>query len=431
MGIPQQKTFEDKVSGLVAATRHLEIPKILMLRRLTLHDEQTLRWANERQLSVIFNVIISRAMQSLGVEHLREARKKKFQPLLPASSEHNEEDLRILQEVSLPILGAGNEDAESTLASFQAMLNQRIILPPLPPIPRQLPPLKDPPPLFAAQAGPKDARGKPIAVIEAPPQEQAESEHEPAPFVDFNTLFDSTICQYSRDVLKLLQVDSPRSDARLPFLVSPDFAAIYEDVLRRFVLPVVRSSRHVQSLAHSYNWAEVGGDKLIEILQGGEVNNPILHNWDTRWSAMRVITSGGKVKKPRPEDNPWPMFREDATRGNYDPPPEDNTRLLQEVIRFEIESIQKSWREIGHLYQQEFAPGGRMEQAREGALRDCIMKWVAKLPENVGEFLAIKAHSEFPQCDSAYMHKLITNFGRNENERRRNAPYLSQFIMGL
>ena len=170
MGIPQQKTFEDKVSGLVAATRHLEIPKILMLRRLTLHDEQTLRWANERQLSVIFNVIISRAMQSLGVEHLREARKKKFQPLLPASSEHNEEDLRILQEVSLPILGAGNEDAESTLASFQAMLNQRIILPPLPPFPRQLPPLKDPPPYSPPKLGQRMLAASPLPLSKRPPR---------------------------------------------------------------------------------------------------------------------------------------------------------------------------------------------------------------------------------------------------------------------
>jgi hypothetical protein len=433
MSEPQQKSFEEKVAGLIAATRHLEIAQILVLRRLTLRDPESLRWANERQLTAIFNVIITRAMERLGVARLRDARDRKFLPLLPPSSENRDDDVRILTEAAVPFLGGANAEAEAAQASFEALLTQRLITPPHARSPRQHHPIKETPPLFAAQIGPKNARGKPIAVIEAPPPpaQDSESEAEAVAFTDFPTLFDNTICEYARSVLDVLRVASPRPGVRLPFLVAPEFATVYEEVLRRFVLPTMRTSRHVQSLANNYNWAEVGGSKLIEILQGGEVNNPILHNWDSRWSSMKISKVVGKLKKPRPEDNPWPLLREEATRCNYEAPPEDNTRLLQDIIRFEIESITKSWKEIGHLYQQEFAPSGRMDQAREGALRDGLMKWVAKLPENLGEFLAIKAHFEFPHCDVPYMQKLLTNFGRSDSERRRNAPYLAAFLVGL
>ncbi|MBI3445574.1 MAG: hypothetical protein HY055_09490, partial [Magnetospirillum sp.] len=191
--------------------------------------------------------------------------------------------------------------------------------------------------------------------------------------------------------------------------------------------------RHMQTLAHSYNWAEVGGEKLIEIMQGSEVNNPILHNWDSRWAAFRTTKAakGKKAPPQKPEDNPWPLFREDATRSNYEPPNEDNLILLQDLIRFEADVMAKCWRELSQLYTQEFAPSGRMDQAREGAFRDGIMKWSAKLPDFVGEHLAMKAHFEFERLDGTWMRRLLGNFGRTDSERRRNAPFLTEFVLQL
>lgn len=48
------KTFETKVSNLINATRHLEVPQILLLRRLTMADPESLKWANIRELDVVF-----------------------------------------------------------------------------------------------------------------------------------------------------------------------------------------------------------------------------------------------------------------------------------------------------------------------------------------------------------------------------------------
>ena len=412
------KAFEAKVGSLIAATRHLDVPQILVLRRLTLRDPQSLRWASERQLKVVFGVIVTKALERFGPARIKEAQSRGFEQWLPPADGGRDEDLRVLAEAALPLLGAAPpSEAQSAQAGFEALLTHRLIAAPPPRTSRQMAPIKEPPPLFAAQLGQVEHGAK--AKLQ-----QTGANADDKPFTGFDALFDDALCTYARQVLTLFAVTVPVVGLRLPFVCAPDFAATYEDVLRRFVLPAMRQSRHVQTLATSYNWAEVGGAKLIEILQAGEVNNPILHNWDSRWGAFRT----GKAKKVRPEDNPWPLFREDATRGNYEPPGEDDLPVLQDVVRFEIEAIVKCWREIGHLYQQEFVPNARQEQAREGALRDGIMKWVARLPEHVGEFLVIRAHLELPRCDILFMRRLAANFGRTELERRRAAPFLCDFI---
>ncbi len=416
------RAFEAKVGSLIAATRHLDVPQILVLRRLTLKDPESLRWASERQLNVVFGVIVAKALERYGPARIREARDRGFAPLLPPADGARDEDLRVLTEAAQPLLGAAlSSEAQSTQAGFEALLAHRLIAAPPPRTERFQTPIKEPPPLFAAQLGQLDRGAK----AQMP---QTEADTDAKPFTGFDALFDDTLCNYARQVLALFAVTVRVEGVRLPFISAPDFAATYEDVLRRFVLPAMRQSRHVQTLATSYNWAEVGGAKLLEILQAGEVNNPILHNWDSRWGSFRLGKAGAKGKKPQPEDNPWPLFREDATRGNYEPPVEEDLPLLQDVIRFEFDAVIKCWREIGHLYQQEFAPNARQEQAREGALRDGMMKWVARLPEHVGEFLAIRAHFELPRCDTLFMRRLANNFGRTEAERRRAAPFLCDFV---
>ena len=65
------------------------------------------------------------------------------------------------------------------------------------------------------------------------------------------------------------------------------------------------------------------------------------------------------------------------------------------------------------------------------AFRDGLMKWASKLPDHVGEFFAMKAYFMFPRIDASYLRRLVTNFGRSDAERRRNAPYLLHFVQNL
>ncbi len=417
------KTFEAKVGNLIAATRHLEIPQILLLRRMTMADPESLRWATERQLQVVFAVIIAKAIERIGLDRLREARDQGFAPMLPpGGAAARDEDRRVLGEVATQMLG----NPQAPLSEHEAALDKLLSIGPARTparTARQSNPIKEPPPLFAAQLGPDLER----VVLPSNLRGGDGQLTEEKAYTDFPTLFDDTICNFSRKMLGLFQVRSTDRPERLPFLLAPQFAACYEDVLRRMVLPTMRTSRHIQQLGLNYNWAEVGGAKLVDIIQSGEVNNPILHHWDARWGAFRST----KGKKPKAEDNPWPLFREDATRSGYAPPDEDDLALLQDLLRFETEAFAKAWREISQLYEQEFTPNARQEQAREGAFRDGLMKWASKLPDHVGEFFAIKAYFLFPRIDGQYLRRLIANFGRSDQERRRNAPYLVQFMQNL
>ncbi|NFV80164.1 hypothetical protein [Magnetospirillum aberrantis] len=417
------KTFEAKVANLIAATRHLDVPQILLLRRMTMADPESRRWATMRQLQVVFSVIVAKAIERIGLDRLREARDKDFAPLLPpASGIAREDDLKVLTDVAAQMLGNPQSPMSEHEAALEKLLSIGPARAPARTV-RQTSPIKEPPPLFAAQLGPDLER----MVLPGNLRGGAEGLDEDKPFTDFPTLFDDTICSFSRKMLSLFQVRGSDRPDRLPFLMAPQFAACYEDVLRRMVLPPMRTSRHIQQLGLNYNWAEVGGAKLIDIIQSGEVNNPVLHHWDNRWTAFR----GAKGKKPKPEDNPWPLFREDATKSDYLPPDEDDIDVLKDLLRYELESFAKAWREIGQLYEQEFTPNARQEQAREGAFRDGLMKWASKLPDHVGEFFAIKSYFMFPRIDGHFLRRLITNFGRSENERRRNAPYLSIFVQNL
>lgn len=441
--------FEAKVTSLVEATRSLSIAQILVLRRLTMADPETLRWSSPRQLKVVFNVILSKAIERTDPGQLQAARNQNLEPLLPPLANRTDEDRQVVAELLDKLLGpvvksAGVAEAEKTQTEFENLLTRR--LPPTPPrVPRVHIPMREPQPLFPQQGGMQSTsanrkgRGGLAPITMRTDDDLREAQRAS---VDFNTLFDDTICGHIGKILDLLRIPSGSEQdgevnddystsqmtgghVRIPFMVAPEFNPVFEDVLRRYILPTMRASRHVQTLANSYNWSQVGGEQLIEIIHGSEQNNPILHNWDLRWNALKTETTKGN------KETPWTLFREDATRCNYSPPDKDNIRILLDIIRYEPDSIAKSWRELQQLYAQEFSPSGRQERARDGAFRDGILKWSARLPDHLGEFLAIKAAFTFKACTPDYMRALVANFGRSEAERYRAAPFLSQFVADI
>lgn len=422
--------FDIKASSLIEATQHLSVPQILVARRMTLTDPESLRWASPHQLHVVFDVILNKSLERYDRSELLSAVDQHLEPLLPPEHHRLPEDVETLTRLVGAILNkvrAPNKklsDAEVIVASFETLLSRR--LPPTPKAyPRPQSPYREPPPLFAVQGNTRTTIRKAIAPsgadVTRPDEAQSHRNHH----VDFTALFDDTIIGHIKSALELLQIPAnypnPLYRTRLPFVVAPEFTPIFEDVLRRFILPQMRSSRQVKALANAYNWAEVGGEQLIAIMQGSEINNPVLHNWDLVWNTFKNDTK--KVK-----ESPWTLFQTDATICNYYPPDRENIRVILDMIRYEPEAIDKCLGELSNLAQQEFAPTGRQERARDGALRDGILKWSDKLPDYVGEFIAIKAAFLFPACTPDYMRALVNNYGRSEQDRRRNAPYLSQFV---
>ena len=371
------KTFEAKVSELVSVTRHLDVPQILTLRRMTMADPESLKWANEKQLNVVFDVVLAKVLECMGKERVYHARAAGYSPLLPPGFEGLEENRTVLARIAEPML-AGYE----------------------------------------------------------PPKEEEEevglSTVDAANAADFSTLFDDTICAFVRGVLKPLGARGSRHDILTPFIMAHKFGPCYEKVLRDYVLPTMRATKKIKALGKKYDWAKEGPGKIIEIIQGkDDANNPILHQWDMRWESFIRERAGSKIKELKPEDDPWKVFIEHAQKHGYAPPNEGDVQVLKDVIRWKSDDIIQGWSEINQMYEQEFRPKSKWDKARPGAFRDTIIKWIDRLPLHTGDLLAIRCHFDYQKVDRLFLRTLIQTLGGTEKERYRKAPVLLQFYNDL
>lgn len=381
------KGFESKVTELVTLTQQLEVPQVIMVRRMTLADPQSLKWASQRQLELIFNVILSKALERTGAERVFAASEQHFDSMLPPGPEDTRDQERwMLFDLAKPMLaGAKPSQTETALAVMDELDTE-----------------DDTPPTYG----------------------------------DFPTLFDDTLIRYCRRILATLAVTGSRPHIPPPFIVAPGFLATYERVMREMLLPTMRSSRRLRELATTRNWTEQGGaDRLIGMIQSADMNNPILHQWTTRWEAFHPekVLKGkdGKPRARKPEDDPWPLFKDDAAKHGYVPPYPSDIPLLARILRLEPEQMAQAWHSLEQLYEQEFHPKTKSDQARPGAFRDGLLKTIEKLDHHSGDLLAIRAFFDFPKVDRMFLKQLIVTLGRSEAERFRKAPVLINFYNDL
>ena len=374
--------FEGKVAELLAITSGLSVTHILMLRRMTTADPETKSWASDRELGVVFDTILDRAVAAIEVEELGAAADRQFDALLPP----------------------GDDDVRD----------------------------KERWQLFDVAKKYLSKRKKVEVVVEAPPPEELEEDEGHIEFSNFKQMFDETIARYTKRSLLALVVNPSHATLRphipVPFIGAPGFAACYETLLRNFVLPYIRATKRIVELSQSRTWDATGSNRLIGIIQSGGASNPILDTWDARWAAYKSEGIGAKHKKG---EDPWEVFVEAAKTGGYEPPHVADIPLLHSVIRWEPESLTEAWREVNLLYQQEFHANNRHEQAREGAVRDCIVRYIRELPKRAGDMVAIKAFFELPKCDRMFLRKLMQTVGGTDTERKRVAPGLVHFYNNL
>lgn len=387
--------FESKVADLVAVTQKLDVTRILLLRRLTLSDPQSLKWASARQLDLIFTVILSKALERTEPAQVTAAADQHFDPLLPPGTEDEMDKERwLLFDLAKPVLKAATASASDTTTEVMGHL-------------------------AADDDGDDDG-----------------DDEQPQSYGDFATMFDDSISRYLKRTLSILAATSSRPHIPLPFYAAPAFAATYLHVLRDSVLPVMRSSRRLKELATSRNWTETGaGGRIIGMIQAGEANNPILHHWDSRWQVFHPehVTRGkdGKVKPRRTTDDPWPLFREDAAKHGYIPPFPADIAMLQRLIRLDGEILADGWDQLAQMYEQEFQPKTRAEQGRPGSFRDGLLKFIDKLDHHGGDLLTIRAFFDFAKVDRQFLKQMIQILGRSDKERTMRAPLLIAFYNDL
>ncbi|OJX79350.1 hypothetical protein [Magnetospirillum sp. 64-120] len=389
MSAPKSDTFENKVADLVAVTQQLDVMRIVMLRRLTLADPQSLKWASARQLDLIFTVILSKALERTDPAQVVAASNQHFDPFLPPGPEEQQDKERwLLFDLAKPILDGAAQNAQGTT---EAVLDEL----------------------------------------------QADSQDEqPESYSDFGTLFDDTISRYLKRTLSVLSPSGTRPHIPLPFYAAPAFTSCYLHVVRDIILPQLRASRRLKELATSRNWSEAGAaSRLIGIIQAGEDNNPILHHWDSRWQASHpdhvAKDKTGKVKPKKDEENPWPLFREDAEKHGYVPPYPADIPMLQRLLRLDGDVLGEAWDHLAHLYEQEFQPKHRHDQGRPGSFRDGLLKFIDELDHHGGDLLTIRAFFEFPKVDRLFIKQLIQMMGRSDKERMMRAPLVINFYNDL
>ncbi|CAA7623127.1 hypothetical protein [Magnetospirillum sp. UT-4] len=384
-----KKDFESKVANLVALTRQMEVSRILMLRRLTLNDPQSLQWASQRQLELIFNVILTNALQRMSFAALEAAGADHFDPLLPPGDDKDQDAERwMLFDLAKPLL-AGATGAAPPTETTQAVMDE----------------------LHAEN--------------EAPPT-----------YEDFPSLFDESITRHARAVLRALGATGSRVHIPPPFIVAPSFALCYERVLREMVLPTMRSSKRLREMAVGREWSDEGAaGRLLGMVLSSDPHNPVLHQWNARWEALdpksQLKDKDGKPRGRLPEDDPWPLFREDAAKFGYIPPYPSDIPMLQRIIRMEPELLSAAWHSLAQLYEQEFQPKTRLEQARPGAFRDGLIATMERLDSNGGDLLAIRAFFDLPKVDRMFVKQLIQTLGQSNAERERKAPLLIAFYNDL
>ncbi len=374
------KTFGEKVSQLVSATNQLDVPRTLLVRRMTIANPESTKWASADELKSIFDVIVGQAMERLDPMLLEEARLHGFEPLVPKGSDaQRAEDAAVLTALAGRFAAAEAPEPEEKPA-------------PLPVEP------------------------EPILVPEKPQ------------FVTFDSLFDSVVCQRIRKNLQPWGVEETTRTIQLPFLVSPHFPSSFELMLRTHIFPVLRATRHIQLLSMTYNWNSVGGEKLDEIMAMDIRKNPVLFTWDNYWNKIRA---GLKDMTLNPAENPLTPLCKDARSLGYSRPTDRDVMLLQSIIHLSSSAMSDMERGLMQAYEQEFDPPKGTPQAREGALRDLFLSWFDSLPMGMGDFLAIRLYFACPLLDTEYMRKLLTNFGENRKKYEKNVPYLTEFVDSL
>jgi hypothetical protein len=369
--------FETKVAELLAVTKNLTVPQILVLRRMTLNDPASLKWASERELGVVFEVILDRALEPLGSDTLSAAAEQHFDPLLAPGSESEVDGDRWLLF----------DRAKKFIVKKPAAAPAEVVI---------------------------------ETSIEIP------EDDEPIAFNNFGQLFDETIVRSCRRALAVMVAAGNRPHMPVPFALHKEFAAGYEAVLRKYVLPDIRKTRRIRELAESRRWDANGSSRILGIIQAAD--NPILAAWNNRWEAFQPEGVGSKLKAA---NDPWGLFQEGAEEGKYAVPTLQDLSILQSIIRWEAELLADGWREIALYYQQEFAPKDKNDQARAGSCRDAIARVVNRVPAHGGAFLAVRAFLDLPKVDRQFLRSVIQTVGQSDTERRRRAPELIRYFENL
>ncbi len=218
--------------------------------------------------------------------------------------------------------------------------------------------------------------------------------------------FDDAVAARCRRVLDVLAADTTPVGVPVPLVLSPDFAAAYDHLLRQTILPAMRTRAALrQAVAHMD-------------LDEDFIHDPVFaDHWRQAWDDHHDAAATVFSNLADPVVAPSFVFPAMAD--------------CAQIPALDHDLICECWREIRSTYEQEFQPRGTAEPARTGPFRDSIAQAMDRLGEGAGEWVAIRAYLDCPRMDKLILKHLIQSLGRSEAERQGRAPLLFAFFAAL
>lgn len=258
----------------------------------------------------------------------------------------------------------------------------------------------------------------------------------PGGFTSFDQLCLAALNHRIDRVLTFFHKNNPTVTRLLPppFLLSPDFAGRFKQVVEHMIFPRIANSRQLRLLASNIDlskdaesfWDHIN-DSMKRLLQ---------LTWNTAWDHLRLIPEqrGDQTVMLIGEDvRTLRQMLQPPTPHAYDLPRITNREI--ELFRSLLSTSTDWWPPLSafwHIchttYEQEWDPRVFQQQAREGALRDTLLQGFENLPDPWHDFVVLMAHRVFPRISTRFLERFAYNFGQSEESREQRMPYLIRTI---
>lgn len=256
-------------------------------------------------------------------------------------------------------------------------------------------------------------------------------------FTTFDELCLAAINHRVEHVLTFFHKRNPAVTRPLPppFLLSPAFAERFQTAVATVIFPKIRASRQLRLLASNVDVAGTTTESFWNHINES-MKRLLQLTWNTAWNDLRLI------EEVRGDETVLKVKEEAKVLRNLLHPPTPDAYDLPHVVNREIElfksllwttidwwpHLSEFWWVCHTLYEQEWDPRVFQQQAREGALRDSLLKGFDAFPEPWHDFFVLMLHRVFPRIGTRFLERFAYNLGQDEKARERRMPFLIRAI---
>ena len=256
-------------------------------------------------------------------------------------------------------------------------------------------------------------------------------------FADFDELCLAALHHRLDRVLAFFQKHNPAVARPLPvpFLQSPRYAERYRKAVAKLIYPRIRDSRQVRLLASNVDVRTSTTESFWEAINGSMARLLEL-SWQNAWDDLLLVPEQRgteRIMKIRPETRELRALLQPDTPEAYDLPHLGNREILLLASLLSAGEdwwprLARFWHACHTLYEQEWDPRVFQQQAREGALRDLVLKGLAEFPEPWHDFFVLMLHRVFPRLGTRFLERFAYNLGQTDEARRARMPFLMRYV---